>query len=175
MTSATRARVHISVEKPLARGPFSSACSTCASCSSDSFGNRPARPAPASPLLPSARKIRCQRDAAAPKHPARPPHRPDACRGRTYPPQPSAGPAEPASPAAHAPERRYPTASYQQTLPHPNCPTPQHESRGATHCITETSLTRVWSSSAMESSLAFGGTSSVARHCNFARFRRGTT
>src|ERR1019366_996597 len=52
ITSATRASVHRSVGKPLARGPRRRAATTSASCSSESRGRRPARPAPVKAARP---------------------------------------------------------------------------------------------------------------------------
>jgi hypothetical protein len=63
ITSATRARVHMSVGYPFAFGPSSSAASTSATCSSDSRGGRPARPAPARASRPPDCQARYHRDA----------------------------------------------------------------------------------------------------------------
>ena len=90
-----------SAVKAVRRGPLAGplpwpAARRTASATDPPGQHRPVRSCPRrGDPMPARRGLR--------RTPSTSPHRPDACRGRTYPPQPSAGPAEPASPAAHAP------------------------------------------------------------------------
>jgi hypothetical protein len=64
ITCPTRANVHRSVGKPLARAPLSSASPTCWISLSDNWGRLPARPAADSAFLPSSHQAQYQFHAA---------------------------------------------------------------------------------------------------------------